>query len=56
VLLLSGFKLLQPLPGNWTDITVLVGVGLGVLVFATWGGVHLLSRRSGPRPVEELSP
>lgn len=56
VLLLSGVKLLAPLPGRWTDITVLAGLGLGVLAFAIWGSAHLLSRRSGPRPVEELSP
>jgi uncharacterized membrane protein YfcA len=56
VLLLSGLKMLKPLPGRWTDITVLAGLGLGVLVFAAWGGAHLLSRRAGPHPVEELSP
>ncbi|MGA9762596.1 MAG: sulfite exporter TauE/SafE family protein [Gaiellaceae bacterium] len=56
VLLLSGFKLLEPLPGNWTDITVVVGVGLGVLALAAWGGALLLSRRSAARSLEELSP
>lgn len=56
VLLLSGFKLLEPLSGNWTDITVLVGVGLGVLALAAWGGALLLSRRSAARSLEELSP
>ena len=56
VLLLSGVKLLEPLPGRWTDITVLVGLGLGVLAFATWAAAHLLSRRSASRPAEELSP
>jgi uncharacterized membrane protein YfcA len=56
VLLLSGFKLLEPLPGSWTDITVLIGLGLGALIFATWGVARLLSRRSGPRAAEELSP
>ncbi len=56
VLLLSGFKMFEPLPGSWTDIAVFVGLGLGVLAFATWGGAHLLSRRSGARPAEELSP
>jgi len=55
VLLLSGLKLLEPLPGRWTDISVLAGLGLGVLVFAAWGVAHLLSRRSGPSPAEELS-
>jgi uncharacterized membrane protein YfcA len=56
VLLLSGFKMLKPLPGDWTDITVLAGIALGVLALAAWGGARLLSRRSGPRPVEEPSP
>jgi len=55
VLLLSGFKMLKPLPGDWTDIAVLAGLGLGALVFAAWGVAHLLSRRSGPSPAEELS-
>ena len=56
VLLLSGAKLLNPLPGRWTNGVVLAGLGLGVIVFAIWGGVQLLSRRSAPRPAEELSP
>jgi hypothetical protein len=56
VLLLSGFKLLKPLPGHWTDIAVLAGLGLGLLVFTIWGAAYLLSRRSGVRPAEELSP
>ena len=56
VLLLSGFKLLKPLPGHWTDIAVLTGLGLGLLVFTIWGAAYLLSRRSGVQPAEELSP
>ncbi|MHB8060431.1 MAG: sulfite exporter TauE/SafE family protein [Gaiellaceae bacterium] len=57
VLLLSGFKLLDPLPGRWTDIAVLVGLVLSALAFAAWGGSYLLSRRSpAARPLEELSP
>jgi uncharacterized membrane protein YfcA len=56
VLLLSGFKLLEPLPGDWTDITVLVGIGLGALALTVWGGRRLLERRAGARPAGELSP
>ena len=56
VLLLSGLKLLNPLPGRWTDIAVLAGLGLSALGFTAWAGAHLLSRRSAAaRPVEELS-
>ena len=56
VLLLSGIKLLAPLPGRWTDVAVLVGLCLGALALATWGVAHFLSRRAAPRPAEELSP
>ncbi len=56
VLLLSGFKLLKPLPGNWTDITVLVGIGLGALALAVWGGRLFIGRRAGATTADELSP
>ena len=55
VLLLSGFKLLDPLPGRWTDITVLAGLGVNALAFAVWGVAHFLGRRANARMVEELS-
>jgi uncharacterized protein len=57
VLLLSGLKLLAPLPGRWTDIAVLAGLGLSVLLFAAWAGARLLTRRSAAaQPLDELSP
>ncbi len=55
VLLLSGFKLLDPLPGRWTDGTVLVGLAIGVIVFASWLLARRLSRRLGSRPAEDLT-
>ena len=53
VLLLSGFKLLKPLPGDWTDIAVLAGLGLSVLIFAAWGTSHVFSRLGHARATEE---
>lgn len=55
VLLLSGLKLLEPLPGRWTDVAVLVGLGLSIIAFAVWASIRFLSQRSAPQPVEELS-
>jgi uncharacterized membrane protein YfcA len=56
VLMLSGFKLLQPLPGNGTNIAVLAGLGLSAFAFAVWGTSHFLSRRRGVGAVEEPAP
>jgi uncharacterized membrane protein YfcA len=54
VLLLSGIKLLEPLPGRWTDGVVLAGLGASVLCFALWTVGRFLSARSD-RAAYELS-
>ena len=56
VLLLSGVKLLKPLPGDWTNIAVLAGLGLSVLIFVAWGTSRFLFRRGGERVAEEPVP
>jgi len=56
VLMLSGIKLLQPLPGDWTNVTVLAGLVLSAFAFAVWGTSHFLSRRRGVGAVEEPAP
>lgn len=56
VLMLSGFKLLQPLPGNGTNVAVLAGLGLSTFAFAVWGTSRFLSRRGGVRAAEEPAP
>jgi len=56
VLMLSGIKLLQPLPGKWTNVTVLAGLALSALAFAVWGASHYLSRRGAVRAAEEPAP
>ncbi len=60
VLVLSGVKLLEPLPERWTDIAVLAGTGAAAGAFALWGGARYRSRRSAigaaVRPAEETVP
>jgi uncharacterized membrane protein YfcA len=56
VLMLSGIKLLQPLPGRWTNVAVLTGLASSALVFAVWGASHYLSRRAAVRMAEEIAP
>jgi Sulfite exporter TauE/SafE len=56
VLMLSGIKLLQPLPGRWTNVAVLVGLALSAFAFAVWGTSYLLSRRRGVRAAGEPAP
>ena len=56
VLLLSGIKLLKPLPGDWTDIAVIAGLGLSALIFVAWGTSRFFSRRRGVRAAEEPAP
>jgi hypothetical protein len=55
VLLLSGLKLLDPLPGNWTNIAVLIGVCLGVLGLGAWAVNHAVRRRANSRRVLALA-
>jgi uncharacterized membrane protein YfcA len=54
VLMLSGIKLLEPLPARWTNVVVLAGLGSSVIAFAFWGAIRFLSRRAGVRAAEEL--
>ena len=56
VLLLSGVKLLKPLPGDWTDIAVFAGLGLSALIFVAWGTSHFFSRRGDVSAAEEPAP
>jgi hypothetical protein len=56
VLLLSGVKLLEPLPGDWTNIAVITGLGLSALIFIAWGSSRFLSRRRGVHTAEEPAP
>jgi hypothetical protein len=56
VLLLSGIKLLKPLPGDWTNVAVIAGLGLSALLFVAWGTSRLFSRRRGVRAAEEPAP
>lgn len=56
VLILSGVKLLEPLPERWTDVLVISGMGIGLAVFVVWGTGRYLSRRAGVRTAEETVP
>jgi uncharacterized membrane protein YfcA len=56
VLMLSGIKLMQPFPGDWTNVSVLAGLTLSAFVFVVWGVGRFLSRRSGALAAEEPAP